>query len=160
MISEKRTPFLADELEQLRRQGLFRPLRILESAHDTEVIVDGKRVLNLSSNNYLGLTTDPRLKAAMIEATDKWCARSAGVSAHAGLTTSRRSRRSSSAPSDSARWSWSTTRTPAASWGRTVAARSTTSASMAGSTCRWGPCPRLSACWEATWPAPNRFGIS
>ena len=69
MITEKKTQFLADELDQLRRQGLFRPLRVLGSAQDTEVIVDGKRVLNLSSNNYLGLTTHPRLKTAMIETT-------------------------------------------------------------------------------------------
>src|SRR5437667_30486 len=87
MITEKRTQFLADELEQLRRQGLFRPLRILESAQDTEVIVDGKRVLNLSSNNYLGLTTDPRLKAAMIEATAKWSAGSGAVRTIAGTMT-------------------------------------------------------------------------
>ncbi|TMD46823.1 MAG: glycine C-acetyltransferase [Chloroflexi bacterium] len=87
MITEKRTQFLADELEQLRRQGLFRPLRILESAQDTEVIVDGKRVLNLSSNNYLGLTTHPRLKAAMIEATEKWGAGSGAVRTIAGTMT-------------------------------------------------------------------------
>jgi len=87
MITEKRTQFLADELDQLRRQGLFRPLRILESAQDTEVIVDGKRVLNLSSNNYLGLTTHPRLKAAMIEATEKWGAGSGAVRTIAGTMT-------------------------------------------------------------------------
>ena len=87
MITEKRTQFLADELDQLRRQGLFRPLRVLESAQDTEVIVDGKRVLNLSSNNYLGLTTHPRLKAAMIEATEKWGAGSGAVRTIAGTMT-------------------------------------------------------------------------
>ena len=84
MITEKKTQFLADELEQLRRQGLFRPLRVLGSAQDTEVIVDGKRVLNLSSNNYLGLTTHPRLTAAMIEATEKWGAGSGAVRTIAG----------------------------------------------------------------------------
>src|SRR5256884_4384620 len=84
MITEKKTQFLVDELEQLRRQGLFRPLRVLDSAQDTEVIVDGKRVLNLSSNNYLGLTTDPRLTAAMIEATEKWGAGSGAVRTIAG----------------------------------------------------------------------------
>ncbi len=87
MITEKRTQFLADELDQLRRQGLFRPLRVLDSAQDTEVIVDGKRVLNLSSNNYLGLTTHPRLKAAMIEATEKWGAGSGAVRTIAGTMT-------------------------------------------------------------------------
>jgi len=87
MITEKRTQFLADELEQMRRQGTFRPLRVLDSAQDTEVIVDGSRVLNLSSNNYLGLTTHPRLKTAMIEATEKWGAGSGAVRTIAGTMT-------------------------------------------------------------------------
>ena len=87
MITEKKTQFLADELDQLRRQGLFRPLRVLGSAQDTEVIVDGKRVLNLSSNNYLGLTTHPRLKSAMIETTEKWGAGSGAVRTIAGTMT-------------------------------------------------------------------------
>src|SRR6202035_5562499 len=84
MITEKKTQFLVDELDQLRQQGLFRPLRVLGSAQDTEVVVDGKHVLNLSSNNYLGLTTHPRLKAAMIEATEKWGAGSGAVRTIAG----------------------------------------------------------------------------
>jgi glycine C-acetyltransferase len=87
MITEKKTQFLADELDQLRRQGLFRPLRVLDSAQDTEVVVDGKLVLNLSSNNYLGLTTHPRLKTAMIEATEKWGAGSGAVRTIAGTMT-------------------------------------------------------------------------
>jgi glycine C-acetyltransferase len=87
MITEKRTQFLADELDEMRRQGLFRPLRVLDTAQDTEVVVDGKRVLNLSSNNYLGLTTHPRLKAAMIEATEKWGAGSGAVRTIAGTMT-------------------------------------------------------------------------
>ena len=87
MITENRTQFLADELEQMRRQGLFRPLRVLDSAQDTEVIVDGNRVLNLSSNNYLGLTTHPQLKTAMIDATEKWGAGSGAVRTIAGTMT-------------------------------------------------------------------------
>jgi glycine C-acetyltransferase len=87
MITEKKTQFLADELDQLRRQGLFRPLRVLDSAQDTEAVVDGQRVLNLSSNNYLGLTTHPRLKTAMIEATQRWGAGSGAVRTIAGTMT-------------------------------------------------------------------------
>jgi glycine C-acetyltransferase len=87
MITEKKIQFLLDELEQLRQQGLFRPLRVLGSAQDTEVVVDGKHVLNLSSNNYLGLTTHPRLKAAMIEATEQWGAGSGAVRTIAGTMT-------------------------------------------------------------------------
>jgi glycine C-acetyltransferase len=84
VITEKKVQFLVDELDQLRQQGIYRPLRILGSAQDTEVIVDGKRVLNLSSNNYLGLTTHPRLKEAMIDATRQWGAGSGAVRTIAG----------------------------------------------------------------------------
>src|SRR6266702_326371 len=87
MITEKKTQFLLDELEQLRQQGLFRPLRVLGSAQETEVVVDGKHVLNLSSNNYLGLTTHPRLKEAMIQATQQWGAGSGAVRTIAGTMT-------------------------------------------------------------------------
>src|SRR3989454_9883369 len=87
MITEKKMQFLLDELEQMRHHGLFRPLRVLGSAQDPEVVVDGKHVLNLSSNNYLGLTTHPRLKAAMIEATEQWGAGSGAVRTIAGTMT-------------------------------------------------------------------------
>jgi len=86
MITEK-TRFLNDELDQLREQGLFRPLRVLGSAQDTEAVVDGTRVLNLSSNNYLGLTTHPRLVSAMIKATEEWGAGSGAVRTIAGTMT-------------------------------------------------------------------------
>ena len=86
MIREK-TRFLDDELDQLREQGLFRPLRVLGSPQDTEAVVDGKRVLNLSSNNYLGLTTHPRLERAMIKATEEWGAGSGAVRTIAGTMT-------------------------------------------------------------------------
>jgi len=82
-----RTRFVADEMADLRRQGLFRPLRVLSTAQDTEVTVDGKPVLNLSSNNYLGLTTHPRLKEAMIAATERWGAGAGAVRTIAGTMT-------------------------------------------------------------------------
>jgi glycine C-acetyltransferase len=87
MITDKKTQFLVDDLDQLRQQGLFRPLRVLGSAQDTEPVVDGKHVLNLSSNNYLGLTTHPRLKAAMTEATEQWGVGSGAVRTIAGTMT-------------------------------------------------------------------------
>src|SRR5438874_7508921 len=87
MITEKKTQFLVNELDQLRGQGLLRPLRVLGSAQDTEAVVDGKRVLNLSSNNYLGLTTHPRLKAAMVSATEELGAGSGAVRTIAGTMT-------------------------------------------------------------------------
>jgi glycine C-acetyltransferase len=87
MITEKKTQFLSDELDQLRRQGLFRPLRVLSSPQDTEAVVDGKRVLNLSSNNYLGLTTHPALEQATIKATEEFGAGSGAVRTIAGTMT-------------------------------------------------------------------------
>src|SRR3981081_2774855 len=87
MITEKKTQVLLDEWARMRQQRLFRPLRVLGSAQDTEVVVDGKHVLNLSSNNYLGLTTHPRLKTAMIEATQQWGAGSGAVRTIAGTMT-------------------------------------------------------------------------
>lgn len=83
MITEK-TQFLVDELDQLRAKGLFRPLRVLDSAQGPEAVVDGKRVINLSSNNYLGLNTHARLKEATITATEQWGAGSGAVRTIAG----------------------------------------------------------------------------
>jgi len=59
--------YLGDELATLREQNLFRPLRIMTGPQAVHTTVDGRPVISLSSNNYLGLTTHPRL----IEAADK-----------------------------------------------------------------------------------------
>jgi len=83
MITDK-TRFLVDDLAELRARGLFRPLRVLDSAQAPETVVDGKRVINLSSNNYLGLNTHPRLKEATIKATERWGAGSGAVRTIAG----------------------------------------------------------------------------
>ena len=58
------------ELERLRGAGLFRPLRVLTGAQAARTVVDGRSVVNLSSNNYLGLTTHPRLRAAARDALE------------------------------------------------------------------------------------------
>ncbi len=60
--------FLSAELDTLRRQGLYRPLRILEDRQAATSRFDGRTVVNLSSNNYLGLTTHPALVARAIQA--------------------------------------------------------------------------------------------
>jgi glycine C-acetyltransferase len=54
--------FLNDELTALKAQGLYRRLRVLDSEQAARASVDGRTVVNLSSNNYLGLTTHPKLK--------------------------------------------------------------------------------------------------
>ncbi len=75
---------LADELEQLRREGRFRALAVLEGPQDSEVVIGGQRLINLSSNNYLGLNTHPRLIEASCEAARKWGAGSGAVRTIAG----------------------------------------------------------------------------
>ena len=61
--------FLSAELAALQDQGLYRKLRVLDSGQMATATVDHKSVVNLSSNNYLGLTTHPRLRDRALEAT-------------------------------------------------------------------------------------------
>jgi glycine C-acetyltransferase len=60
--------YLSVELDTLKEQGLFRQLRTLEGEQKAHATFDGRGVVNLSSNNYLGLTTHPRLRARSLEA--------------------------------------------------------------------------------------------
>jgi glycine C-acetyltransferase len=64
--------FLTTELDALKQQGLYRKLRVLEGKPEAHTTFDHKSVVNLSSNNYLGLTTHPRLVAAAIDAVGKF----------------------------------------------------------------------------------------
>ena len=64
--------YLHDQLEQWRADGSYQRLRVLESASAAESRFDGKQVVNLASNNYLGLTTHPKLREAAIEAVRKY----------------------------------------------------------------------------------------
>lgn len=83
MIASK-LDFLDQELAELKARGLFRPLRVLESAQESEVVIGGRRLINLSSNNYLGLTTHPRLRQAMMDATERLGVGSGAVRTIAG----------------------------------------------------------------------------
>ena len=60
--------YLSAELAALRKQGLYRRLRVLDDEQRAHTSVDHRSVVNLSSNNYLGLTTHPRLRQAAAEA--------------------------------------------------------------------------------------------
>jgi 8-amino-7-oxononanoate synthase len=60
------------EIEEMKQEGLFRSLKTVESAQGPEVSINGKKILLLSSNNYLGLADHPALKKAMIEAIHKY----------------------------------------------------------------------------------------
>jgi len=64
--------FLTDSLNKIEKEGLSRTLRLLESAPDSVVITDRKRVIQFSSNNYLGLANHPVLKQAAREALEEY----------------------------------------------------------------------------------------
>jgi glycine C-acetyltransferase len=64
--------YLHDQLEQWRAEGTYQRLRILQSEAAAESRFDGKNVINLASNNYLGLTTHPKLREAALEAVRKY----------------------------------------------------------------------------------------
>ncbi|BAD40857.1 glycine C-acetyltransferase [Symbiobacterium thermophilum] len=81
------TDFLVEELNGLKQAGLYRPLKELQSPQRPRSIIDGREVINLSSNNYLGLADDPRLKQAMIEATEAYGAGSGAVRTIIGTMT-------------------------------------------------------------------------
>ncbi len=61
--------FLTIELDSLKQQGLYRKLRVLEGEQKATTTFDQRQVVNLSSNNYLGLTTHPLLRERALEAT-------------------------------------------------------------------------------------------
>ncbi|HZL94451.1 MAG TPA: aminotransferase class I/II-fold pyridoxal phosphate-dependent enzyme, partial [Vicinamibacterales bacterium] len=60
--------YLDKELNSLREQGLFRPLRVLDGEQGAHASIDHRSVVNLSSNNYLGFTSHPRLRQRAHEA--------------------------------------------------------------------------------------------
>jgi len=76
--------FLDAEIEELRAKGLYRRLRVVESEQKSRCVIDGREVITLSSNNYLGLNTHPRLKAAALEAVERFGAGSGAVRTIAG----------------------------------------------------------------------------
>ncbi len=80
----ERYAYIESEMAQLRETGLYINLRVMESPADAWMVVDGQRVLNLCTNNYLGLANDPRLKQAAREAVDTWGVGPAAVRSIAG----------------------------------------------------------------------------
>ena len=76
--------FIAGELAELRAKQLYRPLRVMSSAQGPEVIVDGRACISFSSNDYLGLTHHPRLRAAALAAVESFGAGSGAVRTIAG----------------------------------------------------------------------------
>jgi len=79
--------FLDDELAALRERHLYRPLRVMSSAQGPIVSLDDRRVISLSSNDYLGLSHHPRMRAAALEAVRQFGAGSGAVRTIAGTMT-------------------------------------------------------------------------
>ena len=76
--------YLSEQLNELKKKGTHFKLRVLEDEQAPVCTFDGKKVINLASNNYLGLTTHPKLRQAAIEATKKYGVGSGAVRTIAG----------------------------------------------------------------------------
>src|SRR5438105_4686639 len=76
--------YLGDQLADLKKKGTYFKLRVLEDEQEPVCTFDGKKVINLASNNYLGLTTHPKLREAALEATRKYGVGSGAVRTIAG----------------------------------------------------------------------------
>ena len=76
--------YLTDQINQLKEKGTHFKLRVLEDEQEPVCTFDGKKVINLASNNYLGLTTHPKLREAALEATRKYGVGSGAVRTIAG----------------------------------------------------------------------------
>lgn len=78
---------LQEELDRMRKEGTFRQLVTLQSEQGARVVINGREVIQLSSNNYLGLTNHHRLKQAAIKAIEKYGAGTGSVRTIAGTLT-------------------------------------------------------------------------
>jgi glycine C-acetyltransferase len=76
--------YLSDQLNDLKQRGTYFKLRVLDDEQAPVCRFDGKKVINLASNNYLGLTTHPKLREAALEATRKFGVGSGAVRTIAG----------------------------------------------------------------------------
>jgi glycine C-acetyltransferase len=83
-MSQDKLSFIDQEVANLKDAGLFITIRTIGSPADAWMIVDGQRVLNLCTNNYLGLANHPKLKEAAKKAVDAWGAGPTAVRSIAG----------------------------------------------------------------------------
>jgi glycine C-acetyltransferase len=81
---DKLQAYVKGELDALRDKGVFRRPRVLETEQKATVIIDGREVITLSSNNYLGLTVHPKLREAAIKAIERYGVGSGSVRTIAG----------------------------------------------------------------------------
>lgn len=76
--------YLEAELKEMRKDGVFRTLVPLESEQAAKVVINGKEVIQLSSNNYLGFAAHPRMKLAAVKAVEQFGAGTGSVRTIAG----------------------------------------------------------------------------
>jgi glycine C-acetyltransferase len=86
MSASKKLQFIVDERARLEREGLLINIRTIGSPQGAWIIVDGKKVLNLCSNNYLGFANHPKLKKAAAQAIESFGVGPAAVRTIAGNT--------------------------------------------------------------------------
>ncbi len=86
-IEMKGFEYLQKELDTMQKQGVFRSLIELESEQGSKVMIEGRSVIQLSSNNYLGLSNHPRLKKAALAAVEQFGAGTGSVRTIAGTFT-------------------------------------------------------------------------
>src|SRR5690606_32455486 len=86
-MNDTKIGYLAEQLEELKQQGLYNNIRTIETAMDGHIRVDGKDVLNFCANNYLGLANHPRLKEAAKRAIDQYGIGPGAVRTIAGTMT-------------------------------------------------------------------------
>jgi glycine C-acetyltransferase len=82
--SRPQLSYLTDQINELKAKGTHFSLRVLDDEQAPECTFDGRHVINLASNNYLGLTTHPKLREAALEATRKYGVGSGAVRTIAG----------------------------------------------------------------------------
>jgi glycine C-acetyltransferase len=83
-MAEDKLAFIDQDIADLKETGLYINIRTIESAQGAWLVVDGKRVLNFCSNNYLGLANDPRMSKAALKAIDEFGVGPAAVRTIAG----------------------------------------------------------------------------
>ena len=84
MIKQNPLQYVSEQLKELREKGVAPKLRVLEGEQKAVCTFDGREVINLASNNYLGLTTHKALRRAAVEAAKKYGAGAGAVRTIAG----------------------------------------------------------------------------
>ncbi len=82
--SRPQLSYLTDQMNELKAKGTHFNLRVLEDEQAPECTIDGKHVINIASNNYLGLTTHPKLRTAALDAIKRYGVGSGAVRTVAG----------------------------------------------------------------------------